>query len=417
MIKPAVARFLDLPPTLPLPVRFTAFFYLSHLLVQGWIAPSEIFLLSALISGGVAVWKGQLRVPFHLLYYPLALYAAVSTLSAVISIRQVHLFFESALWIKLLIFPLALTLFRGVPETRRLAMLAFLFFGLYMSAWGLFQYFVLNQRDLEHRITGPAAHVMTYSGLLLPIALLYLILAFQEKKPWMAAGATLTALSLVLTFTRSVWVGYGAGIAALILMERSRWFLLAAPAGLWMVLLSPLSVFGRLMSTFDLRQSSNFDRLRMAQAGWEIIKDYPLFGVGPANVRELYPLYRRHDAPRFRVPHLHNNFVQIWAERGILGLTAYVLLLVLFLQDCLRAWRSSRDVMAACGMAVAIALTCAGLFEFNFGDTEVQLAELDLFALVLATIGTPLGVLTRLRPGRTGNPGVNGMPAGAVATV
>jgi O-antigen ligase len=407
-------QFSILPPDLPRPVRIAAISYLAHLLVQGWIASSEIFLAIALIAAAVAVWKRQLTIPFHILYFPLFLYALASSISALVSDRRIHLFAESALWNKLLIFPLAVALFVRIPAMRRLALLAFLGFGLFMSAFGLVQYFILHQRDLEHRITGPAPHVMTYSGLLLPISLLFLLFALHKRKPWLFAGAVVTGLSLLLTFTRSAWVGYGAAVIVLVMMRRTRWLGWAATLALWLVILSPLPIFGRLVSTFDLKQSSNFDRLRMAQAGVEIIKDYPLFGVGPANIKEVYPLYRRHDAPRFRIPHLHNNFLQIWAERGILALTGYVLLLILFLRETIRRWMQDRDIMAEAGILVAISLTAAGLFEFNFGDTEVLLAMLDLFALVIVSVGAVPPGQGRDPLARPATP-VNGTPAPAVA--
>ena len=56
-------------------------------------------------------------------------------------------------------------------------------------------------------------------------------------------------------------------------------------------------------------------------------------------MKEVYAIYRKQDAPRARPPHLHNNVVQLWAERGILGLGAYLLLLALFLRECVRGWR------------------------------------------------------------------------------
>jgi O-antigen ligase len=125
----------------------------------------------------------------------------------------------------------------------------------------------------------------------------------------------------------------------------------------------------------------------MAEAGIEIIKDYPLFGVGPANVKEVYPLYRKHDAPRFRIPHLHNNVIQLWAERGVLALVAYLLLQFLFLRECARGWGGPATKFAEIGVAVTVALAAAGMFEFNFGDTEVFWVLLDVFALVVACVG------------------------------
>ncbi|HEY0590200.1 MAG TPA: O-antigen ligase family protein, partial [Thermoanaerobaculia bacterium] len=121
----------------------------------------------------------------------------------------------------------------------------------------------------------------------------------------------------------------------------------------------------------------------------EMIRDHPLFGVGPGNVKEVYPLYRKDDAPRFTVPHLHSNPVQIWAERGILALVAWILLIALFLREAIRLRRAggSRPWLDG-GIAAAVALTVAGLFEFNFGDTEVLLTMLDVWALTLVVGGT-----------------------------
>ena len=127
----------------------------------------------------------------------------------------------------------------------------------------------------------------------------------------------------------------------------------------------------------------------MIQAGVEIIKDYPLLGVGPANVKEVYPLYRKHDAPRFRIPHLHNNIIQLWAERGVLALAAYILLNVLFLREFWRGWRGPESRFAEVGVGVAVGLAAAGMFEFNFGDTEVFWILLDTAALVVAFVERP----------------------------
>ena len=92
---------------------------------------------------------------------------------------------------------------------------------------------------------------------------------------------------------------------------------------------------------------------------------------------------RREDAPRFRPPHLHNNVIQLWAERGILAVVAYLMLLGLFLRECVRGWRGQAREFAEAGVAITVGLAYAGLFEFNFGDTEVFLIMLELFALIV----------------------------------
>jgi hypothetical protein len=47
------------------------------------------------------------------------------------------------------------------------------------------------------------------------------------------------------------------------------------------------------------------------------------------------------------------------------------------------------------GVVVTVALAAAGLFEFNFGDTEVYWMMLDIVALVLAWLERSAGRASR----------------------
>lgn len=380
------ARLLTFPDDTPLAILLLVFFYCGHLMCAGWVATSELGALFAMTTMAYALRKRVLRPSFHILYFPLFLYGAVSTISSLASFRTMHSIGENGLWAKMLLFPTALILFREVPRSRIIALRCMLAFGAFASAVGLLQ-FVFGQRDLDHRITGPATHVMTLSGLLLPVGLVFLVLWLHEvRNPWLALGTVLTSTALLLTFTRSVWLGWLFATTAVLIFKRPRLLVFATPALLLFLSFMPMPLFSRMVSSFDVRQQSNLDRIRMVQAGVEIIKDYPLLGVGPANIKEKYPLYRKHDAPRLRIPHLHNNFMQLWAERGVLAPVAYFLLIGLFLRECAKAWNGPQSRFAEAGLAVTVGLAVAGLFEFNFGDTEVFWMLLDVYAIVIASV-------------------------------
>ncbi len=383
--------------------RYAVMVYLAHILAQGKIALSEITLVATLILFSIAIARHEVRPSFHILYYPLVLYGIVSTTSALFNGASKHSAGETALWLKMAIFPAALILFREVPRMRDYALRAQIVFAVAIALDGIIEYFAVAHHDLEHRITGPSAHVMTYSGFLLPGSLLLVILAVRRRKAWLFACAAIVSFALLLTFTRSVWLGWLVAVFAVLLLNRSTWIVYAIAVLILAITFIPDVMFSRMVSSFDVQQSSNLDRIRMAQAGVEMIKDHPVLGVGPANVKEIYPLYRKEDAPRFRPPHLHNNIIQLWAERGILAVVAYLMLLGLFLRECARGWKCgcrlqpaqsrtearghtcSRE-FAEAGVAIAVGLACAGMFEFNFGDTEVFLIMLELFALVIAFI-------------------------------
>jgi O-antigen ligase len=178
-----------------------------------------------------------------------------------------------------------------------------------------------------------------------------------------------------------------------LVVRRPRGLLLLAPALLAVFLLAPTEIRGRIRSIADLSDSTNRDRIAMVHAGSRIVAQYPVFGLGPDMISPYYPLYRDDDALRWRVPHLHNNVVQIAAANGLFAAASYVALVALFLgRSVVLLRRERRPERAAIWSAVLLAgsaLTVAGLFEYNFGDTEVEMAALLIFAVPFARFAEP----------------------------
>jgi O-antigen ligase len=187
-----------------------------------------------------------------------------------------------------------------------------------------------------------------------------------------------------------------AAVTAYLALRRPRGLLLVAPALVAVFFLLPPDVRHRALSIADPTDTTNRDRIAMARAGGRMIVDRPIFGVGPELVKPYYTLYRDPDAPRWRVPHLHDNVIQIAAASGVFAAAAYLTLLILFFARVANLLRTRRGanadltpfgdqtrravVSAAVFLAVA-AGSVAGLFEYNFGDKEVLMATLPLLAL------------------------------------
>ena len=108
-------------------------------------------------------------------------------------------------------------------------------------------------------------------------------------------------------------------------------------------------------------------------------------------VPRLYPLYRLDDAPRWKVPHLHNNFLQIAAERGLPAMAAYFWLLVAFFATTWRALPrlcGVRRAAVASSLVTILGITVAGMFEYNFWSAPVQY-------LTLVIMGAGVGMTER----------------------
>ena len=108
-----------------------------------------------------------------------------------------------------------------------------------------------------------------------------------------------------------------------------------------------------------------------------------MVGVGLDGPRYEFDHYRP-DAymPPAWYGHLHNNYLQTAAERGLPGLAAFLWLLGAALVGQIRLARrfraSSYAYLAQGAAAATIAFAVAGFFEYNFGDSEVLILWLAL---------------------------------------
>ena len=195
-------------------------------------------------------------------------------------------------------------------------------------------------------------------------------------------------LSLGLTSVRGAWLGFGVGCAVCALGLRRRWLVLAA---LVLVLMGALAVEPRLLervkSVGDLADDTTRDRLAMLSAGLGLARAHPVTGIGPGQVKRVYPVVAPPEALRRSTSHLHNTPLQIVVERGLPGLAAWIAIWVGFFGAAWRVFRrvppAEEDARALVlgSMAAIAAFLVGGLFEYNFGDTEVLLVALAVMAL------------------------------------
>jgi len=90
--------------------------------------------------------------------------------------------------------------------------------------------------------------------------------------------------------------------------------------------------------------------------------------------------------------HLHNVPVQIAAERGLIALGAWLWFVVAAFAGHIRELRRGQHLaVAATGLAAMVAMLTAGLFEYNFGDSEFLMLFLGLITLPFAAARADLG--------------------------
>jgi O-antigen ligase len=107
-------------------------------------------------------------------------------------------------------------------------------------------------------------------------------------------------------------------------------------------------------------------------------------------VIQVYAHYRDKSAINQLNPHLHNVPLQIAAERGLPALAVWLWFIFTLVRDFLKRRRSEFPSLSNAGLAVIGAMLAAGLFEYNFGDSEFLMLFLVLVTLPYAAERAPV---------------------------
>jgi O-antigen ligase len=353
-------------------------------LLQVSIAAADILLAVAVLLWLVLVVRGRERVRVPRMFWPLLAYAGATLVASVFSVDPHVSLVDSKQLVLLAIVPIV---YRLLPGRRSLlAVDVIITVGAASAAVGIVQYLILNFDNLSRRPEGALGHYMTYSGLLMLVACVAVarIMFARQNRAWSALVLPALVLALVFTFTRSAWIGASVGIGLLFLLRDFRLIaLLPVAFGLFLAV-APTNLTARLYSTFSLTDPSNADRVAMMRSGIRIIKDDPLTGVGPDMVIQVYPQYRDQAAVNQRNPHLHNVPLQIAAERGLPALAIWIWFIATLVVDFARRRRGAQPSLSNGAFAVVAAMLAAGMFEYNFGDSEFLMLFLVLVTLPYA---------------------------------
>jgi O-antigen ligase len=360
--------------------------------LQVSIAAAGILLTVTLACWAAVIASRHERIEVPRMFWPLAAYSAATLVSVAFSTNPGTSFLDAKQLVLFLIVPVVYRFARG--DRAQALTTVIITVGAITAVIGVVQYGVFQYDHLGRRPQGTLGHYMTYSGLLMLVAgaaaarLLYR----SEDRTWTALVMPALIVALALTFTRSAWVGTCVAVAVL-LMLRDRRLLGALPVVLALgVALAPAPVTDRIYSMFDLNDPTNRDRVAMMHSGVSIIRNHPLTGVGPDTVKEQYADYRHPLAVQDLNVHLHNVPMQIAAERGLPALGIWIWFIVVLTIDMLRKLkRSANPSLAAAGLAAIAGMLAAGMFEYNFGDSEFLMLFLVLVTLPYAAERRPRG--------------------------
>ncbi|HEX3646412.1 MAG TPA: O-antigen ligase family protein [Vicinamibacterales bacterium] len=363
--------------------------------VQFSIAAAQILLGIALICWIALLIVRRERFVAPGFFWPMTAYAAATIVSAAMSPDPRTSLIDCKQLVLFLLVPL---IYRFVNGERPHTLVTVVITCAAVSAvFGIVQYGILHYDNLGQRPQGTLGHWMTYSGLLMLVigVAIARVIFGKSDRTWAALVLPALGVAVALTFTRSAWVGGCAAVALLFSLKDFRLFALLPILAAIVIAVAPGQITRRYQSMFNLNDPTVRDRYTMLHIGERMIRAHPLTGVGPNMVQRLYVSYKGSDSlvgpdgVTHINPHLHDDFLQIAAERGLPALALWLWFIVTLMRDLWKRFQEGQRELAATAMAAVVALLTAGLFEYNFGDSEVLMLFLTIVTLPAAAARPP----------------------------
>lgn len=349
------------------------------------IALAQILLAALLVSWVALRIQDRTRPSAPPFFVPLLAYGILTLVSSAFSVDPAASFIDDKQLLLLAIVPLVYDIARG-PRATTVAEVV-ITVGAASALVGILQYGVLHYDNLGQRPQGALTHYMTYSGALMLVtttAAARLVFGARDRI-WPALVMPALVVALALTFTRNAWIGTCFALGLLLILKDFRLAALLPAILAALFVIAPEGLSNRLTSTFNAQDPANQDRFAMIEIGARIVADRPLTGVGPNMVPRVYEEYRPDYAVNSVNPHLHNVPLQIAAERGLPALGVWVWFVGATVLALWRMFREQRErVLATTAIAAMAGMLTAGLFEYNFGDSEFLMLFLALITLPFA---------------------------------
>ncbi|NJR50361.1 MAG: putative bicarbonate transporter, IctB family [Leptolyngbyaceae cyanobacterium CSU_1_3] len=355
--------------------------------------------------------------PIHLL---VLLYWGISTIAAAASpVKSAALVGWSKLTLYLIFFALMARVLRSA-RLRSWLITLYLHVAVLISGYGLRQWFfgaeaLATWVDPESpfaktvRVYSFLGNPNLLAGYLLP-AIALGIAAIFAWRGWLpkllAIVMTIVNIAcLILTFSRGGLIGFVV-ITFAILLLLLFWWSIHLPRfwRIWSVPILVGSLTGvlvvavlfvpplrnRVFSIFAGRgDSSNNFRLNVWTSVLQMIQDYPILGIGPGDApfKKIYPFYQR---ARFSALSAYSILLEVAVETGLIGLTAFLWLLLVTLTQGLVQLKRLRSLQNRDGFWLIGAIaSLLGLFGQAMFDTVLYRPQVNtLWWLSIALIAS-----------------------------
>jgi putative inorganic carbon (HCO3(-)) transporter len=219
-----------------------------------------------------------------------------------------------------------------------------------------------------------------YLSVLLAFSASALFTNLGRGRKWLALAVLgLGQIAIILTFSRGAWIALMLAVSVLCLvMWRRGGLSLKAPIAIFAILLLLYVPFRDSISNrvFGDDHGAAESRIPLMNLAFRIIAENPILGVGSNNfsvAMDSYLTGEFRDGRTFLFV-VHNKYLLVWAETGILGLAAFLAFLLSAVRMGWQCWKFQDHLLSplALGLVAGIAGHMVHMTADHFRNRPTQ---------------------------------------------
>jgi O-antigen ligase len=204
--------------------------------------------------------------------------------------------------------------------------------------------------------------------------------------------ATLAVVSVLLSFSRGGYAALAAVGIGLALSHRWRWRLVPIVLVVGAALTQVPPIEHRLAHEFNPSDPNNsfLERVRLWEATLRMLRQHPVFGAGMSAFQQtIQPYIKGLLTDQQLVMYPHNLVLNFWTETGLLGLVAFIGILIQAFRTSLWGWRRSANGWRPLCLGVLLAMVAVivhGMVDVPYWKNDLSLEFWSLLAVSWASL-------------------------------
>ena len=347
------------------------------------MAVGNIFLGFVILLSAVYIWKfwDQIEYPknavlYHKIYGLFMLFIAFAVPFSIDITESIVVFGEIFIW-RYLLFVIVLACINNKQALINIV-IAFMAYFSVNSVISVYQVVVLHfQRGF-----GFGGGLLTFAGVCCMLIPVILISALDDSvnrrlKTASYGSALFIVAGLLSSKSRGAWLTNAVSFFPIITTYIKRSKVMAGKICLVVMVLMGIffaqpTLVNRLYSTTNITTDrSNGDRIEVWKSAFQMVKDYPVAGVGLAEFKTVYNEYGyKSEKETQGLAHTHNNILQIAVENGAMGVAGYMIFIIGTMVIMGRQWKQSKSPYLLMSMFIFINyLVLFGQIEYTFDNS------------------------------------------------